>query len=581
MTIERRRPGLRTGLTGTSAIAALLIGGCVGTLETSPYRERTTTLGGALRGVTYSLPKLQYEITLTRSLIECPGETGTDGKPTALKFAIEVAGTAQYVPGEAYTVNYHRLAGLLRTSNFEIKYWPNGTLKSLGAGAEDKTADVVRDVVKTGLSIASVMTGAPTPTPQMQQLMFSEAATRSVPILGCTEDAARLLVEQTRLGKELKASTKALAAYVEQAERILARAAVRLKNEDDRTELIGIFKQVDLEEDKIAAIKERLETIAGELGVIETFVWNSNMKAAADQAWDYKLSPVQQAKLANLLQTIWVEPLGADEEQRRAAAPACYGKAANAAACVAQHLDLRAGLALVSHLPPCDGAGGDPNECIRTAGPTLRRDTAFRDSINRQYRDARDGEADSGIFVREPVRARLVFCRLSRIGAAGQCTGAADEGKMKEEYFPQLGQLRYLPLRVGTFQAREMAIALAEDGRIESFTYKSTKAAAAGFAAMAADAAGQVDAAIERFETERRSDLAYAREREVAGIQAEINRLTKEAELKTLRNPPAPAAPNPLQATLDETTVLLAEIGLLKAKLMKLQAAQALNQAQP
>ncbi|HEX8309220.1 MAG TPA: hypothetical protein VF645_12465 [Allosphingosinicella sp.] len=584
---RKRGPGRRCGLAGTTALVALTLGGCVGKLETTPYRERTPTLGGALRGVSYSLPKLQYEIELTRSLTECPGSVGSDRKPTSLKFGFEVDGTARYVPGEAYTVNYDRLAGLLRTSDFDIKYWPNGTLKSLGAGAEDHSAEVVGDLVKTGLSIASFGGGGATAaaiaraTNYMNMTRLDGNARHFA--LGCTQEAIDLLKAQADLSDDLKVQTEALATYVEQAERILARAAVRLKSDDDRKALIALFDKIDAAEDRIEEDKEKLDEIAEGLSVTDTVLWNSNMDNVADQSVAYPLSAKQRAKLARLLTRIEVAPPAAGDEAelaRRALTPECFEANANPEKCVARHLDLKTGIAMASHLPGCDHPDAKKPECIDEARPTFRRDTALRDSINRRYRDARDLKPDSGLFVREPMRAQLLFCRIARDEGTKGCHAANDEGKMDEAYFPQLGQLRYLPLRVGPFQARKMSIALAEDGRIESFTYANTKAAAAGFAAMTADVAGQVYEAREKRETDRRSDLAYAREQEVAGIQGEITRLTKEAELKKLQTPAPEAAPNPLQATLDETIVLNTEIALLKAKLMKLQAAKELSQAQ-
>jgi len=582
MTSDRHQHRLRTGLVCSTAIAALLLGGCVGKLETRPYRERTPTLGGALRGVTYSLPKLQYEIKLTRSLAECPGGTDEEGKPTALKFRVEVAETPQYVPGEAYTVNYDRLAGLLRTSSFEIKYWPNGNLKSLGAGAEDKTADFVKDAVKTGLSIASIASGSAVPQMAAAQLVPGRTkAAGDIQVLGCTTEAEALVAEQKELRAYLKERGKKLLGLVKDAERILARAAVRLKNEADREDLIRLFALIDNEEAGIATANERLTEIADELGVTETLVWNSDFRAVAVQAWDYKLSDDQQAKLAGLLETVWVKPAAAGDSAdaaRRTLAPACFDTATDdRKKCVREHLELRAGLHVQGHLKPCPEPRGDLRECVGEAGPTYRRETALRDTVNRRYRDARDERADSGVFVREPVRARLLFCRSAGLGEKGRCTTERDEGKIKEAYFPQLGQLRYLPLRVGPFQAREMALALAEDGRVESFTYKSTRAAAAGFAAMAADVVGQVDAAMEKIETERRSDLAYAREQQVAGLTTELAVLTKEEEIAAKK---APASVNPLQPILDETATRLAQIGLTKAKIMEIQSAQTLSQLQ-
>jgi hypothetical protein len=152
-----------------------------------------------------------------------------------------------------------------------------------------------------------------------------------------------------------------------------------------------------------------------------------------------------------------------------------------------------------------------------------------------------------------------------------------------------------------------MLVSLTQEGRIEAFSYKSTKAAAQGFAASAADAAGQLDTFREKRETEERDDLAFLRSQvkadrdeiayqrsetayqraetafernEAAAIlQAEITRMNNQNAFDKLLNPPAPAV-DPLKPVRDETTALEAEVALLKARLARIQAEAALSQAQ-
>lgn len=77
------------------ALLTAALSGCVGTLQTAPYRERTE-LTDALPGVSYSLPKIRYEVKLKRALAECPGEV-RNGKPTALKFSVTAQATPEYL----------------------------------------------------------------------------------------------------------------------------------------------------------------------------------------------------------------------------------------------------------------------------------------------------------------------------------------------------------------------------------------------------------------------------------------------------------------------------------------------------
>jgi hypothetical protein len=548
------------------AAGGLLLAGCSGRLETSPYKERTDKLGAALKGTPYALPKLQYQVKLTRWLMECPNEI-VDGKPTALKFKVDVSATPATVPGEAYTVDYSKLDGPMRTSNFEIKYWPNGTLKSIGAGADDKTGEVVKDVVKAALAAASAMAGVP-PVP----VSFVSDGTRAVsPASVVCERAALALVQQARAesgkiesyGEDLKKIQKAI-------ERIQSRAALKLINKQDREALLTLFDAIDTKEAQIAAATKELDRLKGLLGVTQEFVWNSDMgKSATAQLEAIGLTGKEATKLGALLTMGNVAPLTGDEKEadakRRDLFASCFNPKPDVDACVAEQLNLHASVHLMTALPDC--AKGVNGECVTPVTSTAK-----------SYRDARDAVPDSGVFVREPVQGRLVFCRAARLmkpsaGSAvekGQkrefkpCTTNEDEAKLELAYFPQLGQLRYLPLRVGPFQARELALSLTTEGRIESFSYKSTKAAAAGAAASLADMATQIDAALEKRETEKRDDLTYAMNKDTKAYEAEIARLTKENELKKLRNP-TPAAVDPLKPVKDETAVVQTEVELLKA----------------
>jgi hypothetical protein len=598
------------------AAASLLLGGCVGKLETRPNRSFTAP-EGALRGVSYALPKVRYEVKLSRTLTECPDGL-VDGKPTALKFGVSATATPTMVAGESYTIYFDKLPGWLRTANFEIKHYPNGTLKSVGAGAEDKTGEVLNSLAKTAFSIASVvgLSSGDTPT------------TPSVPamIVRCTDVAALLVKETRQIDTDLKTATDLLAGYEQDAERLRAAGAARLIDAAGKKRFLDLFDDIKKVEADIARLKKRQGELGKELGVTEDIVWNGGV-TAPDYAKPYPLSPAQRSKLAKLL-VIAAPPAGYPQDdaeaKRQALMKACYNSDANIDNCLNQQLAVRSGVYLERDLLKCGEDGADDVECGVEIAATDPR-----------YQAARDNVPDSGIFIREPMVGRLLFCRESLLassapapaapqgpqaggqgsqggtqtgtnggsGATGTrggtlegqgqaqapqrqvaaqpatpvCTVAQNEVKIAAGDFPQFGQLRYFPLRVGTFQAREMALSLTETGRLESFTYKSTKAPAQGLAGTAADIAGQYDAYREKRETERRDDVKAERAEEIAAIQQDIDRITKAAELKKLRTPPSV---DPLKAVKDETAVEEAELALARAKLKRLMTEAALAEYQ-
>jgi hypothetical protein len=595
--------------------ASALLAGCVGKIQTLPNREFTPP-GAALRGISYALPKVRYEVKLTRALAECPvGDV--DGKPTALKFSVSAVATPTMVAGESYSVDYEKLPGWLRTSSFEIKHYPNGTLKSIGAGAEDKTAEVIDSVAKTAFSIATIV-----------GLSSGEVAASAVAptgIVKCTPQAEAAVAEAHRIDSDLKKVAERLTRYEKEDERLRAAGTARLIDQAGRQRFLALFDDIRTAEDDIERLKKRRAELAEQLGVTDEIIWNGGVTAPGyDRA--YPLSPAQRNKLAKLLATGRPPagyPTDAAEAKRQSLMKDCYGDSPAVDNCLNEQLTLRSGLYLERELEKCGADGADPVEC--------RREVAATD---RQYQAARDEVPDKGIFVREPMIGRLLFCREALLSAAAattaappartapahgegsapptqppahptagatgthggtleggtpgqsgtsgaaapgnqtsaatarECTTAADETNIAAADFPQFGQLRFFPLSVRTFQAREMALSLTDSGRIESFSYKSTKAPAQALASTAADVAGQSESFLAKREAARRDDRKTAREEEIAAIQQQITVLTKQAELKKLQTPPDV---DPLKPVRDETAAVEAELALAKAKLGRLK----------
>lgn len=145
--------------------AAILLAGCATHLSTSPDRD-VTAPGLAVAGTPYSLPMLQYDITLTRSLTACPTltEFQAGGAPLAtgsVGLAVKAEVKPHYIPGESYTVDFSTLASPFRTSAFAIETYESGTLKSINVSGEDKTDEVIKDSVKLGLAVVSLAGGNP------------------------------------------------------------------------------------------------------------------------------------------------------------------------------------------------------------------------------------------------------------------------------------------------------------------------------------------------------------------------------------------------------------------------------------
>lgn len=243
-----------------------LTAGCVGKLHTLPDRATTGT-DGALTGFTYALPKVRYEVKLRRSLAECPGSV-VDGKPTALKFAVGAEATPTVLAGERYVVDYTELPGWLRTASFEGKLYPNGTLKSIGAAAEDRTAETISSLAKTAFSVATVI--------GLSDGTLPATATLPSQIVACTSAAASLVNDARQVEADLKAKAKDLETYEKTAERFRAAGAARALDAAGRAGFGRLFDDITRVEGEIAALKKKQSELADELGVTQTIIWEGS-----------------------------------------------------------------------------------------------------------------------------------------------------------------------------------------------------------------------------------------------------------------------------------------------------------------
>lgn len=284
------------------------------------------------------------------------------------------------------------------------------------------------------------------------------------------------------------------------------------------------------------------------------------------------------------------------------------GGPASVAACIDNRLNARIGLRLAdSELGACGDNPPSSKACRALVGSVDEVDDirtppgntpahrsppapAPRPSPFPPGRYARDGNPDPGVFVRSPAQGILQVCRSdgpalkANAVAPGEtttdftpCSGPPVAYTSKLAILaPQLGQLRYLPVRNGAFEASELSLALREDGAMEAFGYKKTRAALPGALGAATDAADQYRAYKEGRDTARATALKTGREQQLAALQYQIDTLNKSKELLKAQAPAPPEAVDALKDIKAQTAALEADIALLKAEKSKIEAAAAL-----
>jgi hypothetical protein len=127
--------------------AVLVLSGCTTNLQVSqvnPNDSRTRV------GAPYSLPFTQYEIAIDREVIGC----GTELK---IKTTAEIRSSlTRPDPDARFAINPSSLSSPLKTSEIKLEYDPNGIATSLNATAEDRSAQIISNVVGSIAKVVSI-----------------------------------------------------------------------------------------------------------------------------------------------------------------------------------------------------------------------------------------------------------------------------------------------------------------------------------------------------------------------------------------------------------------------------------------
>lgn len=542
---------------------------CVGALQTTPDIVRTNALNEALQGATYSLPMLDYEVTVTRYLSSCPGDVA-NGKPTQLDFALDAKATGSYQRGESFRVDFSKLGGIARTGKFSIETHDNGTLKSIGASGEDQTGQIIQDLTKTALSaVAAVETGGAS---ALAGTGFAEYASTSGNIKGfgavvappepryqvvCKAETKAKLVGLGATAEAIKKRTDQVEDAKKLIETMSSRASLKLLTKGDREKLSRQFAILDQLDAQIRVLSKLLATQKKALGTVAKVAWKTDYsKRYNAQSLAVTIEEEHRVRLSLLLDRVPIGTLPgpAVDDQLPTA---CYGPGAAPSTCVEAMIETR--MAFATDEPVMV-------KCEEGA-PTCFSSPTKSDAVRHAY----DGQSDPGIFVRDPVIARLLLC-FKRSGV--RCTPVNDQAGLEPQFTPQLGQLRFIPFKVRPFEGRSFALQMSKEGRVSKLEYSTDKAMLASASATAANVAAQVETALDKRETRRRGDDDYWHKRSSRDAQDQIDSLNRQIALKEATTK---LADDPLGSVKNETLELQAQKALAEAKAARIEAEQKLE----
>lgn len=568
-------------------LACVTLGGCTTQLSTQPDLTRSTVTQ-ALPGASYALPMLQYDVKLAYKLQRCPNDK--DGNAD-LAVQVETTATPSYVAGERYLIDYRALTNKLKITDFTIEtHASTGTLKGVNAAAEDKTGDVIKAVTETAISGASILAGSPFAAMQnddpAQKAVDAIVAASTSPTLNvvCNGETLASVKEREAAIDRIKEIGDLLKANTRKAELIGLRGSLKIPNEGDSAALVTLREeQFDLS-DELAEKQAQVDTIDKSLAFEDHWVWPLNSTATRGAqaltprtiAWTSKLLQAEEVeaidpiKLASAIKNL---PQGTQAQKDLKAnlelvlrdLPPVFCATSDWNGCLAAHIGVYASLetgvsAVAPCVPPSAAPSSEEYKAQFAKCPIV--DTAAAD-------------AAPGIFVREPVKARLVLC-----GRSKPCFGTADkplfEGPLATA--PQLGQLRFVRLTNGAFQNNALVVVMATDGTIEKLQYAQKSAIMATALASVSANTAKIDSYLAKSRdneeaeakasrdaiTAARTEAAAVRSDDLVKLQAQIDTLTKQKTLLDLQNP---ADPIVAKQYADETIRLKAELDRLVTQL--------------
>ena len=546
--------------------------GCETTLSTS----QDVYLGqkNATIGVPYALPMTQFDITLTRSISQCVTKEGSPKVGVTMTAKAEAGSVA----GETYIIDYEKLSSSMKTSSLVLEFYEDtGTLKSINAQASDKTAEVLSNVVETGIGIAKIAAGIPT----IPTAATSGDGTRPnlYPAVVCSPETQAKVLEVKNKTAELKLKTTALEsatkAFTDKLETlkpiIAADALTSVQKQDlanlERAQTEALVAQTE--------IKNQLEKGQAKVSVSQNFKWPQNFTTLEDSTGSqFKLGDQEVKKWSKILvdspdfahkdradhfcndDSIW-------EGSKQISGGLGRVQKADLATCLRSTMNMSAVL-IPSVTPDMESSG-------------VKSFTFSK------------GEASEGFLYRSPGLGTIKICK-------GPLPGGCRAASVSQAVYSsptsisisQLGQLRLLPFKNKAFEDNELSVNLRKDGRLEKFEYKDKAAsaeAASGFikdtvggisgylAAVEADKLAKAEKTLADEKAKREAEstaITNQRAEDLALIQHEVSVIEQTVERDKLLNPV-------LTPDLDATN---ANAALLEARLRELQAVLAQLQAQ-
>ena len=473
---------------------------------------RPLTAAGPREGVGYVLPYTQWAMTVAWRLDYCPDPahpTANDGRDAQLAVKVEaIAGSAD--DGDlSFILNPQDLQTLTSVTTFGAK-WHDGRnmLSSINMTVEDRSAQIIGNLVKTAVKVIPLAAGLPAPP--------GGAASAT---LFCSAASAQALADAASAEAGLKVRTGALQAATKALSALQKKVAAMGDAVDDPTKA-ALSAALDASVKAQAAQTQAEEELAEALEAI-TFTRTQSWPQGGNEFSGGPIS-VDPKKVAEWIPALNGQPIERSSVYLQIERVGSFGRSP-------EHRDRRT--------PPPGGA--------------LRPDPANPVAATQGSDPYRVPPASSrGLRYRMPASGTLLACTDSPCGGDGPSVIATFPGPVV-----QLGYVNVLPFRSGAFGTNSMSAEFNADGSLKSVGYEQRAAPLEGATGALADAADQLSGVL---------DPSARLNRGNAYLEALKKR---RDDLEALAAPKVDAVADETTALGAETTLLNARLARLKVEI--------------
>ena len=527
--------------------ATMLLGGCSTELVSEPVVP-----GPAIQsGMAYHLPMTRHELTLTRQIRKCPAPDNLDSASTGSEAAAKKVTTAPESwlvvgldyksaieektvrdPHHTYRVNYEKMRKWNKTSEVTIKINPDGTLASFNASADDKSAEIAKNVISTVGKIAMSVAGVPTvPAAERATNGDEQPSDRTVEdllanVMVCNQDVKVALQQLAMTEKTLKqrqSNVKTATGTLERRRLAHAQTPTSESAEALQAAITGLEKaQSELE----ALVQARMTFVDRIKDVRSKVVFDEPPKSENNG----EAAPVAKERTEKFddgtrLRRKWLVPLTSGST------PNDEYEAWREAITELDDADRRR---LENFLDPKDGGSPYTDPFAVSATMTLRAPGTVADPT--KPFEPNDDER-TGLYYRiaAPIRIEVTCGKTCDAGKSNPTQIQTHDAEAL-----QYGARMVLPFGNGAFQSNELDIVFGKNGVPTEITYKETKAAGVAASKVAEQAVDEFRARRDELRQKDRRETQL----ETLDTQAEADLVEAQTSLEEARNTLAIAPSN-------------------------------------